>query len=150
MTTRSPGEDGQPSLLVLGGTRFVGPAFADAAVEPGWRVTTFSRGQTGVAAEGDRTVEADLRVVAGQPWDVVVDAWSGPPTCGSGVRLDAGQPLRAYIYVSAESVYADPGIEVTEDAPLVAASAPDDASRYAANKRAAEVRPSTTWAPTGC
>jgi 2'-hydroxyisoflavone reductase len=64
---------------VLGGTKFVGRAFVEAAVELGCQVTLFNRGHTnpelfdGIVEKirGDRTV--DLTPLRGRTWDAVVD-----------------------------------------------------------------------------
>lgn len=110
-------------LLVLGGTRFVGRAMVEAALERGHRVTLFNRGRTdpeGVpGAEhvaGDRA--ESLAALAGRTWDAVIDP------CGyaaAHVRASAGALARAagqYLFVSSISVYpsfARAGI--TEDEP---------------------------------
>ncbi|MEV7122496.1 NAD-dependent epimerase/dehydratase family protein [Kitasatospora griseola] len=70
----------RPSLLVLGGTRFVGRAVVEAALADGYRVTMFNRGLTdpGLFADagvetliGDRT--EDLSALDGRRWDAVID-----------------------------------------------------------------------------
>lgn len=65
-------------LLVLGGTRFLGRAIVESALDAGHELTLFNRGLTnpGLFPEvekirGDRT--ADLSTLAGRDWDAVVD-----------------------------------------------------------------------------
>jgi nucleoside-diphosphate-sugar epimerase len=135
------------SLLVLGGTRFVGAAVVDDALARGWSVTVFNRGVTDdvpTGAEwvrGDRTDPADrAALVEHGPWDFCVDAWSLAPS----VVLDAAQTLRPvvgrYGYVSSRSVYGDPlPTDADESAPVVDASPDADATDYAADKRGGEL-----------
>jgi 2'-hydroxyisoflavone reductase len=44
-TPRAASDDPK-TLLVLGGTRFLGPAVVDAALARGWKVTLFNRGRS--------------------------------------------------------------------------------------------------------
>jgi 2'-hydroxyisoflavone reductase len=99
-------------ILVLGGTKFVGRGFVEAALGDGHELTLFHRGQTNPElfpeAEhvlGDR--DGGLGVLAGREWDVSVDVSGYVP------RLvgDAAELLRdavgRHVYVSTISVYAD-------------------------------------------
>ncbi len=111
-------------LLVLGGTRFLGRHFAEAALAAGHQVTLFHRGQThpglfpGVEEIlGDR--DGDLGRFSGRRWDAVVD------TCGFVPRLvrQAADQLAGsvdlYVFTSTISVYADYRVlGITEDSPL--------------------------------
>ncbi|MHB8489888.1 MAG: NAD-dependent epimerase/dehydratase family protein [Candidatus Dormibacteria bacterium] len=133
-------------ILVLGGTDFVGPAVIDASLARGDDVTIFHRGHTGTAPAGVRVIHGDrtnldqLRVLAGEEWDMVVDAWSHAPR----VVLDAARTLEPhaarYVYISTVSVYADAheGV-VTEASPTVEARIDADETDYAADKRGAEL-----------
>ena len=65
-------------LLLLGGPKFVGRAFTDAALARGHELTFFNRGRTNAdlypdveRLVGDR--EGDLSSLAGREWDAVVD-----------------------------------------------------------------------------
>ena len=109
--------------LILGGTRFLGLAIANAAAARGDRVTVFHRGKT--AAElppgveqilGDR--EHDLARLDGRRWDAVFD------TCGFAPRIVresvsalAGR-IGHYTFVSTISVYASLAPGADESAPL--------------------------------
>ena len=99
-------------LLVLGGTRFLGPAVVKAALARDIDVTLFNRGRTnpglfpGVPTiQGDRNT--DIARLDGRAWDAVVD------TCGYlpwQLRLSARQlatSVAQYLFVSTVSVYAD-------------------------------------------
>lgn len=129
---------------MLGGTRFVGWAVVDEALDRGWDVTTLNRGLTGAppggvtALHADRTRPEDLaEALGGATWDAVVDTWSGAP----GVASDAARLLseRAghYGYVSSGSVYAW-GSHVDERSPLVEADPLAGDGDYPALKRGAE------------
>jgi len=111
-------------LLVLGGTKFLGRAVVEAALERGHEPTLFNRGLTspglfsGVEElHGDR--DGGLGALAGRTWDAVVDTSGYVPRV---VRASA-EALRGavghYVFVSTLSVYAWPlpaGVE--ETAPL--------------------------------
>ncbi len=111
-------------LLILGGTRFLGRAIVEAALESGAQVTLFHRGQTNPDlfpnAEhilGDR--DGGLDGLAGRKWNAVID------TCGyvpriveQSVRLLAPN-VGQYTFISSLSVYADPSqTNMAEDAQL--------------------------------
>lgn len=134
------------SLLILGGTGFVGPAVAAQALACGWEVTTFSRGRQPAPGEdverlhGDRTQPGATDPLAARDWDLVLDTWSGPPRAvrDSAAAL-AGRAGR-YVYISSGSVYAPPvALGVTEDAPRVPASPDAQAGEYPECKRGAEL-----------
>jgi 2'-hydroxyisoflavone reductase len=111
-------EDGGVRILILGGSRFLGRAFAAEALDAGHDVTVFNRGRSGpdlpgvTAVRGDRENPADLgRLVAegtaGGPWDAVVDT-SGyvPKIVGEGARALA-EAAGAYLFISSVSAFAD-------------------------------------------
>lgn len=109
-------------ILVLGGTRFVGRAVVDQAISRGHDVATFTRGLHGdprpgaVALRGDRTRPEDLRPLASQDWDAVIDTSAlAPVHVAASARLLAGHTDR-YLYVSSVSVYPGwPAGPVTEE-----------------------------------
>ncbi|MDQ6729416.1 MAG: NAD-dependent epimerase/dehydratase family protein, partial [Actinomycetota bacterium] len=134
------------SLLILGGTGFVGPALAAEGLARGWGVTTFTRGQRPASGEnverlhGDRTQPGALAALAARDWDLVLDTWSGAPRA---VR-DSAQALTGraggYVYISSGSVYAPPvALGVSEDARTVTASPDAEAGEYSECKRGAEL-----------
>ena len=71
--------DAQPkTLLILGGTGFIGPHLTQEAQRLGWKVTHFNRGKR--SAEGVPGVETllgdrkgQLDTLRGRKWDVVID-----------------------------------------------------------------------------
>jgi 2'-hydroxyisoflavone reductase len=99
------------SILVLGGTGFLGPHVVEAALARGHKLTLFNRGKThpglfpGVEKLlGDR--DGDLRALEGRSWDAVVDT-SGyvPRIVGASARLLAPR-IEQYVFISTISVYA--------------------------------------------
>ena len=117
---REPGR-----MLVLGGTRFLGPEIVRPALDAGWEVTLFNRGQSNpeLFADlelrvGDRDAH-DLESLREGEWDLVVDTSGYAP---EHVR-ESAELLRdrvgLYLFVSTISVYADQGVPVVEEtAPL--------------------------------
>jgi 2'-hydroxyisoflavone reductase len=97
-------------LLVLGGTKFLGRAAVESALERGHEVTVFTRGETNPElfpeaerVRGDRATDA----LPEGTWDTVID------TCGyvPGVVRRSAETLRdsidRYLFVSSISAYAD-------------------------------------------
>jgi nucleoside-diphosphate-sugar epimerase len=135
-------------LLVLGGTRHVGRAVVEHALQDGHTVTTVNRGVTGRPTAGaealhaDRTEPGALEAALGsRSWDAVLDTWSGAPkvvAASAGLLADR---VGYYGYVSSRSVYCwpiPPGAD--ESAPVVDGDpASDGAEGYAAAKRGGEI-----------
>jgi 2'-hydroxyisoflavone reductase len=100
-------------LLILGGTKFLGRAAAEAALARGHELTLFTRGRTnpGLFPEaehlrGDR--DGDLRALEGGTWDAVIDPSGYVPRV---VRASAdllGDAVGHYVFVSSISAYAPP------------------------------------------
>lgn len=136
------------SLLVLGGSGFVGRAVVTEGLARGYAVSTFNRGRTGGAApagvrtlHGDRQDPTTLSPLEHRTWDVVVDTWSGAPVA---VRDAAGILAGAaghYVYVSSGSVYPPPlAVGLDESTATVEGSADDaGASDYARAKCGGEL-----------
>jgi 2'-hydroxyisoflavone reductase len=112
-------------ILVLGGTKFAGRAFVDAALGRGDTVTLFNRGKTNPGlfpavetVTGDRT--ADLSALDGRDWDAVIDvACYDPAVARLSAQAFAGRTGR-YVFVSTVSVYASQRTRQAqlEDAPV--------------------------------
>jgi 2'-hydroxyisoflavone reductase len=107
-------------VLVIGGTKFLGPHLVDRLTARGHAVTLFNRGKSGLAVQagielvvGDR--ESDIESLAGRRFDSVID------TCGFFpriVRLAAKALAPAvghYAFISTISVYADPLDEAADE-----------------------------------
>ena len=109
-------------VLILGGTRFLGRAIAEAALARGHELTLFNRGQTNPELfpeaeklRGDRT--SDLAALEGRTWDAVFDVAGYVPRVvrRSADRLrDSGR----YVFVSSISVYASFDEPWDESGPL--------------------------------
>ncbi len=100
-------------ILILGGTRFLGPAIVEAAQRRGHTLTLFNRGKTNPdlfpdleTLIGDR--DGKLDALKGRTWDAVVDTSGFVPRI---VRMSAGllaPSVKQYVFISSISVYADP------------------------------------------
>jgi 2'-hydroxyisoflavone reductase len=112
-------------LLVMGGTRFVGRAIVEVALERGHDVAMFNRGSRGNLfagvhlITGDRNT-ADIEKLAIAEWDAVIDVSAyRPQQVRSLIDVLSGR-VAHYIYISTVSVYADPvPIGADERAPLL-------------------------------
>jgi len=110
-------------LLVLGGTKFLGRAVVETALERGHEVTLFNRGETNPdlfpeteKLRGDR--EGELSGLEGRSWDAAVDP-SGyvPHVVRASAELLAGS-VGCYLFVSSISVYADASRGPSEESSL--------------------------------
>lgn len=134
-----------PTLLVLGGTGFIGPHLVRLAVARGHRVTIFTRGRRAAdlpdAVErlvGDRNGQLDA--LTGRRWDAVIDDSATNP---AWVRQSTARLASSgrYLFTSSTGVYY-PYLRrgLTEaDAVHTDLRRPDDASeRYGTSKAACE------------
>ncbi len=100
-------------ILILGGTRFVGRAIVDAALQRDHEVTLFNRGtHRDIFAAvptiiGDRESPDDVAELAGARWDAVVDVSAYTPAQLRPVLHALGENVPHYVYISTVSVYAD-------------------------------------------
>jgi 2'-hydroxyisoflavone reductase len=116
LTTGSAGrgfaaDSRQKTLLILGGTGFIGPHLTHEAQHRGWRVTHFNRGKSAVeglagveSLVGDR--KGQLDALRGRKWDVVIDDTGYIPKY---VKMSAEllAPNVGYcLFISSISVYA--------------------------------------------
>jgi 2'-hydroxyisoflavone reductase len=100
------------SLLILGGTRFIGVEMTELALKRGHKVTFFNRGKTNAdlfpdieRITGDRNGEIDG--LKGRKWDAVIDNSGYFPRA---VKLTAellAPSVAQYLFVSSISVYPD-------------------------------------------
>jgi len=109
-------------ILILGGTKFLGRAAVETALDRSHEVTLFNRGETNPELfpdveklRGDRT--EDLAALEGREWDAVIDPSGYLPH----VVRSSAEALRdstdSYLFVSSVSVYADLSSGPDEDAP---------------------------------
>jgi 2'-hydroxyisoflavone reductase len=118
------------TLLILGGTGFIGPHLTQEALRGGWKVTHFNRGRT--AADGVANVETligdrkgQLDALRGRQWDAMVDDTGYIPKY---VKMSAQllAPNVGYcLYISSISAYASLAKPNDEDSPTGTLSDPD-------------------------
>jgi nucleoside-diphosphate-sugar epimerase len=112
------------SVLVLGGTSWLGGAAARHARDAGHAVTCLARGSSGAAPAGVELVVADrddpaaaYTSVADRDWDFVLDV-ARQPLHVTGALAALGERTRHWVFVSTCSVYADdstPGADEAAD-----------------------------------
>ncbi len=112
------------SVLVLGGTSWVGGQIAHEAIARGHDVTCLARGESGAAPDGATFVRADRAdpqaydQVSGRHWDIVIDVSRQPGQVRSAVSA-LGSAATHWTLVSTGSVYADQSGPLTEDSPVL-------------------------------
>jgi 2'-hydroxyisoflavone reductase len=109
------------TLLILGGTRFLGPEVVDAAKKSGWRISLFNRGKSNPGLfpdlehlAGDRN--GDLKSLEGRSWDAVVDTSGYFPRQVKDSATLLAPRVAQYVYISSISVFSDmskPGVDET-------------------------------------
>jgi len=113
------------TILILGGTNFIGPHIVDAARARGHTLTLFNRGKTHPnlfpdleKLQGDR--DGKLEALHGRSWDAVVDTSGFVPR-----KVKATAELLAtsgqYLFISSVSVYDKPprtGVDETGATPF--------------------------------
>ncbi len=113
-------------LLMLGGTRFLGPEIVREALAAGWEVTLFNRGKSNPTLfekldqrVGDRDT-GDYSDLANGEWDLVIDTSCYIPGHVSAAIEALKGRIGHYVVVSTISVYAesDDGKVVDESAPV--------------------------------
>ena len=154
-------------ILVIGGTRFVGPRLVRALLARGHRVATFNRGHTPdelpgevERLHGDRSDPAQLaRALAGKAFDVCVDtiAMRGSDTAAAIDALDGR--VEHYVHFSTGQVYlvrvgcASPAREEDYDGPVMCPPAEDAWDHgqwtYGVEKRECEDLLAEAWVAGG-
>jgi 2'-hydroxyisoflavone reductase len=132
------------TVLVIGGTVFLGRAVVEAALAHGDEVTYFHRGRHGRGLQpdaeevlGDRAT--DLGRLPDRDWEVVVDTCGfDAETVGASARALADRAAR-YAFVSSASVYRSwPAEPVDEDSAVFESDEREYGPLKAAAERAAE------------
>ena len=105
-------------ILILGGTRFLGPALVDAALAGGHTVTLFNRGKSAPdmfpeleTIIGDR--DGGLEGLEGRNWDCVIDTSGYVPRIVADSAGLLADNVGQYVFISTKSAYAElpvPGI----------------------------------------
>src|SRR5580692_6714424 len=111
------------TLLILGGTGFIGPHLTQEALRLNWKVTHFNRGKS--AADGVPGVETlngdrkgQLDSLRGRSWDAVIDDTGYIPKY---VKMSAellAPSVRYCLYISSISAYAGFATPNDEHSPL--------------------------------
>ena len=112
------------NILVIGGTRFLGPHFVNAALSHGHRVTAFNRGSKRlpevpdlVQVAGDRRTGLDA---IGDAWfDAVVDTCAYFPADVEAAASTLAGRCSRYCLISTASVYAADSGDLDEHAAVV-------------------------------
>jgi len=118
-------------ILVLGGTRFLGPAIVDAAIAEGHTVTLFNRGITNPQLfpylerlrgfRSSNSGDQDLSSLAHRHFDIIVDVWPNDPDVVASAAEFLTNRTEHYLYVSSVAAYDSKQFEkagIDEDAPL--------------------------------
>ncbi len=110
------------TLLILGGTGFIGPHLTEAALSRGWAVTHFNRGRrskNGVAEvetlTGDRN--GDLAALRGRRWDALIDNTGYVPKFVKASADLLATEVGYAVFVSSISAYASFAAPNDESAP---------------------------------
>jgi 2'-hydroxyisoflavone reductase len=118
------------SILVLGGTGFIGPHIVSSALARGHKVTLFNRGKThpGLFPDveklhGDR--DGHLEALAGRTWDAVVDPSGYVPRLVKASAELLAPSIGHYVFISTISVYAEHDkLDADESSPVETLSDP--------------------------
>ena len=118
------------TLLILGGTGFIGPHLTELALARGWKVTHFNRGRHDADVEGVETLLGDrkgqLDSLKDRRWDAVVDNTGYIPKY---VRMSSEllAPNTGYcLFISSVSAYARLDRPNDESSPLGVLENPDE------------------------
>ena len=126
---------GPRTILVLGGTGFLGPHFVDAARARGHKITLFNRGKTHPELfpdveklQGDR--DGNLKALEGRTWDAVLDTSGYVPRIVKASAELLSPKVGQYIFVSSISVYKDDvAVGADENHPLQVLTEPGSEDR---------------------
>ncbi|MET8625651.1 NAD-dependent epimerase/dehydratase family protein [Kitasatospora sp. NPDC004669] len=109
-------------ILLLGGSSFLGRAYAAEALARGHQVTTFNRGRSAAdlpgveAVRGDRDRAEDVaRLVDGRGWDAVVDTSGRQPAQAALTARLLRERADHYTFVSSVHAYADWAAQVIDE-----------------------------------
>ncbi|HET7571579.1 MAG TPA: NAD-dependent epimerase/dehydratase family protein [Gaiellaceae bacterium] len=135
-------------LLVLGGTRFLGRAVAEAAVASGHEVTLANRGETNpeLLPEAERVrvdLAGDLAPLGEGRWDAAIDLDPTQLPRQTRRRAEAlAGSVDRYVFTSTISVYSDVSQPAREDSPVLEPPDPEpeafDVELYGALKVGSE------------
>ncbi len=110
----------EKSILILGGTGFLGPHLVEDALRRGHKVTLFNRGKTNAdlfpdleKLRGNR--DGDLKALEGRKWDAVIDTSGYVPRIVKASAELLAPSVEHYIFISSISVYKTPGKPGTDE-----------------------------------
>jgi 2'-hydroxyisoflavone reductase len=110
-------------ILVIGGTRFVGHAMADAALAAGHDVTLLHRSATPELPGAHHLLadrDGDLSLLADGRWDATIDVCAYVPSQVRRLHEALGDRGGHHLFISTVSVYQEPdGAGAGEDSPLL-------------------------------
>jgi 2'-hydroxyisoflavone reductase len=112
------------SILILGGTGFVGPHIVRAARARGHTLTLFNRGKTNPTLFADvETIfgdrRSDLDRLKGRQWDAVVDTWVMLPKSVRAAAELLKDEVHQYLFLSTISVYRLGKEPIDESSPVL-------------------------------
>jgi 2'-hydroxyisoflavone reductase len=110
-------------ILIIGGTRFVGHAMAEAALGAGHDVTLLHRHESGELPRATHLLadrDGDLAVLGDQRWDATIDVCAYVPSQVRRLHQALADRGGHHLFVSTVSVYREPsGPGADEDSPLL-------------------------------
>jgi 2'-hydroxyisoflavone reductase len=121
-------------ILIIGGTRFVGHAMAEAALDAGHDVTLLHRNQTAELPGATHLLadrDGDLGVLAEQSWDATIDVCAYVPSQVRRLHEALGgseQRGGHHVFISTVSVYQEPEGPGADEGSRLFAPAPEDAT----------------------
>lgn len=132
---------GRKTLLILGGTSFIGPHIIEAAKAADYEVTIFNRGRTEVLKQtpidgvekiigdrdpdkGDGLKNLEARIKDKGGWDAVIDTSGYVPRITKASAELLAPVVGQYIFISSISVYADSSKPGDESAALATMADP--------------------------
>lgn len=103
------------TVLILGGTKYIGPVIVEQLIAAGYEVTLFNRGLTNPhlfphieKLKGDRYPAKGKGLSAletSRKWDVVIDTWAENALCVRDTLSLLKNRCKQYIYTSSMAVY---------------------------------------------
>jgi nucleoside-diphosphate-sugar epimerase len=110
-------------ILVIGGTRFVGHAMAEAALDAGHDVSLLHRHETAELPGASHLLadrDGDLAALADGRWDATIDVCAYVPSQVRRLHDALGDRGGHHLFVSTVSVYREPsGPDADEDSPVL-------------------------------
>jgi nucleoside-diphosphate-sugar epimerase len=104
------------NLLILGGTKFLGPAIVNAALERGHNISLFNRGKSRpglfpdlehIIGNRDPKIDPGLEPLKGRKFDAVLDTSSYAPRMAAASAELLKDACAHYLMISTVSVYPD-------------------------------------------